>query len=126
MKNKTNPVQLIYLDDELDLLAVFRDCMASESLLIRTFSDPIAAIEDARRSPPDLFLLDFQLRNTTGIKVGEQLDSSIPKYLISGNLNLEVPPGFEAVLGKPFDFIMLEELISRTIKKKQTALLRVG
>jgi CheY-like chemotaxis protein len=95
-------LKVYYLDDEVDLLELFQDMFSSADVEITTFSDPELAIKTSAEIPPDLIFLDYRLPNTTGVKVALRLDPSIPKVLVTGELNSDDEFKFNSVILKPY------------------------
>ena len=79
-------VKVYYLDDEEYLCEVFKQYLDSDEIQVTIFSEAQDAIECCRRLPPDVIFIDYRLSDTTGDKVAEQLDSRIPKILVTGEL----------------------------------------
>jgi CheY-like chemotaxis protein len=96
------PLKVVYLDDEVDLLALFKTCFESPEITIKTFSVANEALEFIEKNLDiDLVILDYRLRETTGDKVAERLPSRLKKIIITGELSLIPPPGIERVFYKP-------------------------
>ena len=105
------PIRIIYLDDEPDLLDLFSEMFSSPEVLIETFSDPARAIEAIRSNPPDLLFLDHRLPRTTGDRVALEVDPTIPKALVTGDVNIRHEAKFDAVFEKPFPIAKVREFI---------------
>jgi CheY-like chemotaxis protein len=109
-------IRVFYLDDEEELLSIFKETFESETVLITTFSNPKNFIEEASKSPPHLAFLDYRLPSTTGIEVAKEIPTSIQKVLITGDLNLSGIHGFVAVLTKPFSIPQIERILEEAEK----------
>ncbi len=112
------PFRIYYLDDEPDLLEVFKDSFSSDEILITLFSDPAAAIEAIAKNPPDLVFLDYRLPKTTGDQIALGLNKNIPKALISGDLQVVTQARFDAIFTKPFKNNDIEAFINSVRSQK--------
>ncbi len=109
-------IKVYYLDDEPDLLEVFKEVFESAQVQISTFSDPNKAIAEIQARPPDILFLDYRLPNITGDEIALQLDPFMPKALISGDLDIVCQAKFVAQFSKPYKIPLIEEFISSYIK----------
>lgn len=96
-------LKIIYLDDEVSLLELFSDLFSSDDIKIHTFSSPQDAIAHAKAQPPDLFFMDYRLPGTNGDEVSLEIDPSVPRVLITGDLFTDLKVPYFSVLPKPFD-----------------------
>jgi FixJ family two-component response regulator len=112
---------IYYLDDEVELLDIFIDVFAAKDREIKAFSDPIEFINAVKMKPPNLIFLDFRLPRTTGDEVASKIDFSIPKVLITGDIDVNVKSNFISILGKPIKFDLVEALISSQQAKLNNA-----
>jgi len=112
------PIRLIYVDDEVDLLELFSDMFSSPEVMIETYSDPDRALEAIRRNPPDLLFLDHRLPRTTGDRIATQVDASIPKVLVTGDVTVQLESHFDAVFEKPFPIAKIREFIRSRVDRK--------
>ena len=107
------PLKIYYLDDEAALCEIFFDIVSSSRYHVETFQDVELFLKRYENAKPDLIFLDYRLHNTTGDKVAEKLDASIPKVLISGDLQLNTKFKFDVFLPKPFKEAQLLDLIEK-------------
>lgn len=105
------PLKVYYLDDEIDLLEMFRELFSSPEIEIRTFADPTLAIAEVWRAPPDLLILDYRLPNTTGDKIAQLLDPALPKIMITGDLAVKTTSSFVRIFHKPYDFAEMADFL---------------
>jgi CheY-like chemotaxis protein len=96
------PIRVFYLDDEEELLNIFKETFESDKVLISTFSNPDEFIKEALKNPPHLAFLDYRLPSTSGLEVANQIPASIQRILITGDLNISGISGFQRILTKPF------------------------
>jgi DNA-binding response OmpR family regulator len=113
------PIRLIYVDDETDLLELFSDMFSSPEVAIETYSDPERALEAIRRNPPDLLVLDYRLPRTTGDQIAKQVDASIPKVLVTGDVTVQLQSQFDAIFEKPFPIARIREFIQSHVARKR-------
>ena len=110
-------IKIYYLDDEVDLLENFVDTFSSPKASIQTFSDADDFINACEKLPPDLIFLDYTMPKMSGLEVAKKLHPSLPKILMTGNMNLVEHDIFLRVFEKPLDFIEVEKFISHFEKK---------
>lgn len=112
-----NPLNVVYIDDEPDLLTMFEEAFGNARCKVRTFSNPKLAIAEIKNSPPDLVFIDYRLPGMNGDQVAGTLDPKIPKVLISGDLLVTPKTQFMKVFGKPFDLAEVQNFINTFNKK---------
>lgn len=108
-------VKIYYLDDEPELLILFKETFDSDEIEITTFSEPESLIKAVSLYPPNLVFLDYRLPSTTGQEVALKLPSEIPKVLITGDLNINDLKGFAAVFTKPLSMNEIQKYIERLL-----------
>lgn len=113
-------LKIIYVDDEQDLCDIFEELNQSDQLNIRTFVDPLIAIADALKVPPDLVFLDYRLPGMTGDQVALAMKVDAPIYLISGDLNVKTNFNFSRIIGKPVDNSDIQKIISDLLEFKKS------
>ena len=112
------PLKVYYLDDEEALCENFVDIFASEAVEVTTFIDPAKAIALTLTNPPDLFFIDFRLPNTTGDVVAKSVAADIPKFLITGDINVSSGYKFKAVFNKPYKPEDIQQVLDGFLKIK--------
>lgn len=112
-------LSIVYLDDEIDLCEMFKDIFSSDTIQIKTFIDPEAAIAEIERELPDLVFLDYRLPSTNGESVARRLDPSIPKVLVTGDLEVNPSNLFLKVFGKPYDSKEVQNFIDGILLEKR-------
>lgn len=112
-------LKVVYLDDEPELCELFEDLFASADIEVKTFTDPVRAVEAVQRERPDLFFVDFRLPGTTGIEVAQQVGPG-EKYLITGELSVPLQEPFSRVFYKPFPVGEVLALLQDRLKLKRS------
>lgn len=95
-------IRVLFVDDEVDLCDVYEVLFSSEKIEVITFSDPLEAINEIKQTSFDIAFLDFRMPQMNGLKLREELPSSTPCFLVTGELDMEVPANFLDLLRKPF------------------------
>ncbi len=112
-------IRVYYLDDEVELCENFSDYFSSTDIEIKTFFEPGRLIEASKTAPPDLYLIDYRLPGMTGDKVALALPPNIPKYLITGDISLDIPLGFKGILSKPSRYEDIEAILDSVLQEKK-------
>ncbi len=110
------PLKVYYLDDEPELVEIFKDSYSSKDFEITGFTQPDQAVKIIQENPPDVLFIDYRLPNTTGDRIAQKIDSTIPKALITGDLFLQPITHFDIIFKKPYDD---DEIISFLNKIKE-------
>jgi DNA-binding NtrC family response regulator len=105
------PLEVVYIDDELDLCDLFSEAFTSPKVNIATFIDPNVALASIATKAPDVIFIDFRLPNITGDKIALKIDPKIVKVLITGDLQVKVEGIFDRIFYKPVDFEQLEQYL---------------
>jgi DNA-binding NtrC family response regulator len=114
------PFRIYYLDDEEDLLNLFKVFIVSDKVEVTTFNSATEAIACCQHTPPDLFFIDYRLADTTGDKVAEALDANIKKILLTGELDMDKAPLFEQVIKKPFKLSHIKNVVEQVLSQANT------
>lgn len=105
------PLKVMYIDDESMLCENFVDCFAVEGVEITTFTDPKKVLLAANTNPPDLIFIDYRLPGMNGDELATALNPKIPKYLITGEIDLTTKYSFLKIFPKPYDVSEISEII---------------
>ena len=85
--------KILLVDDDAFILASLqRSLKKQKDWQIETFCDPVAALARAREQPYDLFLSDYQMPGTDGIKFLAKIRAIQPeamRIMLSGQDNIE-------------------------------------
>jgi CheY-like chemotaxis protein len=106
------PITIYYLDDEPDLLELFVETFSQEGRVVRGFVSVSEFLEEVAKSPPHIVFLDYRLPRITGDEVALRLPPSLPKVLLSGELQPSTRADFYALMQKPFKAQDIESLIA--------------
>lgn len=105
--------EVIFVDDEEDLLELYYDLFQEESFSVKIFSDPTKALTYINENSPNLLFIDFRMPKLNGIELRDKINKDITSYLITGELDLKDTDKFVAVLKKPLSTAIIEELIEK-------------
>src|SRR4051794_8169045 len=83
------------------ICSFFKELVSEPGVEVVTFTDPGEAIESARQSPPDLAIIDYRLPGMDGDKVAQAMPPEIPKYLVTGDIQVVPEYPFEGIFLKP-------------------------
>ncbi|MGE5590152.1 MAG: response regulator [Bacillota bacterium] len=111
------------MDDEPTILLLLANILEEQGIAVTTATDGEEAMEQVRRNPPNLILLDIFMPRRDGLQVVADLRADralkdIPVVLISANPNLQDLPAAQYVQGflvKPFDLDELLSVIQRAL-----------
>lgn len=106
-------LKVMYIDDEEDLCEVFNDFLSGRGYHVRTFSNPSMGVEEILKNPPDILFIDYRLPSTTGDEIALKLNSSIPKFLVTGDLKIQPKYPFVEIIKKPFKREKLLEILTK-------------
>ena len=104
-------IKVVYIDDEVGLCQLFEDNFSTHEVEIVTFTNPDDALREIPKIKPKLVFIDYRLPKTSGELVAEEIDTSIPKFLVSGDLAVSPSKKFAGFFCKPFDFNEIEAVI---------------
>lgn len=113
-----------FLDDELEILEIFQDMYCDSNHVVKTFSDHEKFIEAIRGQRPDVVFIDFRLPRISGEQVAQMIDAlpgaRISKALVTGDLDVQSNPYFDAVFGKPMQFDQISAFLDRCRANKNS------
>lgn len=100
-------MRILIVDDESNMRFLIRMILESAGYDVVEAPHGAAALEQVRKSPPDLVVTDLMMPVMTGRELVERLradpvTAGIPIVVISANPRAAVEAA-DAVLGKPFD-----------------------
>ncbi|AWK87717.1 response regulator [Azospirillum thermophilum] len=118
MKSDTVARRVLVVDDEPPIRRFLRATLASQGYEVAEAADGAAALEEVRRRPPDLLILDLGLPDMDGLEVIRRLRGSgvvLPIIVLSSRLDEAgkveaLDLGADDYVTKPFG---MEELLAR-------------
>ena len=112
-------LKVFYLDDEPLLCGLFFEEYSSKEVQVTTFSDYHKLMEETKINPPDIIFLDYRLPGITGDQVALKLVNEIPKYLITGDLQVKPVYNFVGIIQKPYEEADIHNILQNLIKLKK-------
>ena len=120
--------EILVVDDDPNIRELERLYLEKENCLVRTAADGRAALEEFRKQPPDLVLLDVMLPGTDGYEVLKSIRKSgnIPVIMVTARgetfdkvLCLEL--GADDYIVKPFDGKEMTARVKAVLRRAQGA-----
>ncbi len=118
---------ILIIEDEADLAELLRYNMVSEGYQARCVLSGSAALQDARRNPPDLILLDRMLPGTSGDEVIAQLrreprTAGIPVIMLTAKAEeadelVGFALGADDYISKPFSIKLLLARVAALLRR---------
>lgn len=108
--------RILYVDDEKDFLELLEMALdlEDEDYDLQTFSTHSGALNYLTTHDVDLAFFDWRMSEGNAsdfkVKAGSKLDG-VRSYIITGELELELPQGFISIINKPFQIDELLDLI---------------
>ena len=87
-------IEIAYIDDEAEMCLIFADNFSTSDIDISTFSDLTNIVGKVEGANPDLIFLDYRLPNTNGDTLAGVLSPSVPKVLITGDIEVQPKANF--------------------------------
>jgi diguanylate cyclase (GGDEF)-like protein len=131
MASKTKTVILV-ADDEDSMVSMLREALRSVDYDVLVASNGEEAIDQLRKSPPDLVLLDVQMPKMNGYEVCRQIKSDIflrhiPVMLLTAQAGTRskvtgLEEGADDYLTKPFEMVELMARIKTLLRRTRLGL----
>lgn len=106
-----------YIDDETDLLEIFREIVESDQVKVRTFENTEQLQSSWEAEKPDLVFIDYHIKNISGDELAQTMPDSIVKYLITGTNHKDLKSQFAGIIKKPIDFENVTSIIGSQLLK---------
>lgn len=107
---------VLVVEDDEGVLLLLTEVLENSGYRVCSFFNPIDALEDARRAPPDLIVLDWYLPFMNGQAflghLGQVAPRIPPVVVLTGDVNLRKASGIAEVLVKPVSLDVLLERIA--------------
>jgi len=71
-------ISLLVVDDDPNMLESLSEVLELEGFEVRTAASAAAAVEQAKGTPPDMLLTDFQLPDASGFVLASQITKMLP------------------------------------------------
>ncbi len=112
---------IVVVDDEPDVVELFRDALSSYGYDVEAFTDPLVALDHIRRNPKqyNLLITDFSMSKLNGCALGikvKELNDNIKVLLISAYENIECSILNYEMLNKPILIQTLIDKVNRYMK----------
>ncbi|HEY0583614.1 MAG TPA: response regulator transcription factor [Chloroflexota bacterium] len=116
--------RVLVVEDDQILRTVIADALLEDGYTVETAADGQAALESARRSPPDLVILDLMMPYMDGEVFSAAMRgidglASTPIILISASRHAEdigARIGAHIIMRKPFDLFELTEQVNTLLR----------
>lgn len=116
-------MKCIAIDDEpiaLNIISEFARRMGNIS--VETFTNPLKALEEIRRSKPDIVFIDIEMKGMNGLELARIISSDVMFIFTTAYAQFALD-GFELnaidFLHKPFSFNRFEIAVSKAIRQKE-------
>jgi DNA-binding response OmpR family regulator len=121
--------RLLIVEDEEAILSAMRRGFEFEGYTVATAGDGHAALRAARRSRPDLVILDLMLPRLSGMSVCERLradDDTVPIIMLTARDQetdkvLGLRAGADDYVTKPFSFLELLARVEAVLRRAGTS-----
>ena len=118
MTSPSMPLRVLVVDDEPAIRRFLRTSLTAQGYHVREAENGAAAIDDIRKNPPDVLVLDLGLPDIDGLEIIKQLreaGSSTPVIVLSSRVDevgkvRALDLGADDYVTKPFG---IEELLAR-------------
>jgi CheY-like chemotaxis protein len=118
--------RILVVDDEPELLEIFREHFGSR-YEVDTASSGAAAVERFVRQRPDLVFLDVNMPGANGLeilKLFKQTDDSIPVIMVTANTEIPVAEqclkqGAFSYAPKPYKLVYMDHIAALAIEQKR-------
>lgn len=118
--------RLLLVDDDLDTILSLKDTLEFEGYIVETAMNGVEAIEKAKKTKPNLILLDVMMPGDDGFTVCFKLTTmedtkDIPIVMLTakslvGDVEKALSTGAVSYIVKPFDMNILLKKIRQFIK----------
>ncbi|MBN22202.1 MAG: hypothetical protein CL678_13055 [Bdellovibrionaceae bacterium] len=105
--------EIVFIDDEAELCEIYEQLFESEDIEIKTFTDPKEGIQYVNEASPKLVFIDYRMPDHNGIECREQMTTKSHYFLVTGELDIDPPEGFESMIKKPLSFSNFREILKK-------------
>jgi DNA-binding NtrC family response regulator len=104
--SRVNAASIIVIDDEENMCKILGKILTMENYRVRCFTDPREAVEQIRRSPPDIVVTDLRMPEMTGMEVLQATRAASPNtnvLVLTAYATIET--AIDAMRAGAFDYI---------------------
>ena len=94
---------IVIIDDEQDLCDLYHMLFKSLDVCLHTFTKAKDGVDFILENKVDVCLIDYRMPGLSGIETRSLLPEDLLCYLVTGELNVDLPENFAGILDKPFD-----------------------
>ena len=106
-------MKVIYIDDDEDLIEVFKENIETATIEIYTFSSPSQVLAQYEEIQPDCIITDFRMPNMTGVEMARKLPKSLPKIMLTADFEVKSDDLFLKVFHKPVDYAEIQSYLEK-------------
>ena len=110
-------LKVLFVDDEPALCECFVDIFSNEEVEILVAETAEQALTQEKKYSPQLVFLDYRIPSMNGDELAKLMNPSVPKYLVTGELEPKPSFKFDGILPKPFDYVRMQQVIDQHIAK---------
>lgn len=123
----TGPIRLLLVDDEVGYVDVLKKRMARRGIEVTAAINGTAGIQELRRQPFDVAVLDLKMEDLDGIevlKIFKKMDPDMPVIMLTGHGSEQsaregMALGAFDYLTKPCDLAELIEKIEQAVERRR-------
>lgn len=113
-------LNIYYLDDEAELGELFVEFFSSDQVHVESFTNAEAFLRKITEDTPDLIFIDYRLSSLNGDDVAKKIDPSIPKALVTGEIQIAPSYPFFKVFEKPIDVVEVSKAFEDLLAAKKS------
>ena len=107
--------KIVFIDDEVELCAIYKDLFTSEEFHIECFSDIGPAKEYIESNDVTLCFIDYRMPEMNGPEFRELLPDGLSCVLLTGELMDNDLEKFVEVIKKPFPYSEFTNIVEKLV-----------
>ncbi|NSW82096.1 MAG: response regulator [Syntrophothermus sp.] len=115
--------RMLVVDDQKGIRRLLEELFKQEGFEVTVAADGRQAVEEVRKSIPDIVLMDMKMPNMNGIEASEEIlniSENIPIILMTAYGEIELVEksqkiGVRRYIVKPFDISVLREMVAEEL-----------